>query len=96
MAVLLDSGFLFASLNTSEAEHQSTIRVLRGVLICISSLCNLSVLCVSVVSWAEKLVHRSGRRGYAEKRTFCSRNPFDILSIGLLVQLNPDRHQVNK
>src|ERR1051325_8758216 len=31
MAVLLDSGFLFASLNTSEAEHQSTIRVLENI-----------------------------------------------------------------
>ena len=31
MTVLLDSGFLFASLNTSEAEHQSTIRVLENI-----------------------------------------------------------------
>src|SRR6185436_12536924 len=31
MAVLLDSGFLFASLNTSEAEHQATIRVLENI-----------------------------------------------------------------
>jgi uncharacterized protein len=31
MAVLLDSGFLFASLNASEAEHQSTIRVLKNI-----------------------------------------------------------------
>lgn len=31
MAVLLDSGFLFASLNTSEAQHQSTIRVLTTI-----------------------------------------------------------------
>jgi len=31
MAVLLDSGFLFASLNSSEAEHQSTIRVLENI-----------------------------------------------------------------
>ena len=31
MAVLLDSGFLFASLNASEAEHQSTIRVLKDI-----------------------------------------------------------------
>lgn len=31
MAVLLDSGFLFASLNASEAEHQSTIRVLENL-----------------------------------------------------------------
>ena len=30
MAVLLDSGFLFASLNVSEAKHQSTILVLKG------------------------------------------------------------------
>jgi len=29
MAVLLDSGFLFASLNASEAEHQSTVFVLE-------------------------------------------------------------------
>ena len=31
MAVLLDSGFLFASLNASEAEHHSTIRVLTDI-----------------------------------------------------------------
>jgi predicted nucleic acid-binding protein len=31
MAVLLDSGFLFASLNASEAEHQSTIRFLENI-----------------------------------------------------------------
>lgn len=31
MAVLLDSGFLFASLNSSEAAHQSTIRVLKNI-----------------------------------------------------------------
>lgn len=31
MAVLLDSGFLFASLNSSEAEHLSTIRVLESI-----------------------------------------------------------------
>lgn len=31
MAVLLDSGFLFASLNSSEAEHNSTIRVLENI-----------------------------------------------------------------
>ena len=31
MAVLLDSGFLFASLNASESEHQATIRVLENV-----------------------------------------------------------------
>jgi predicted nucleic acid-binding protein len=31
MAVLLDSGFLFASLNASEAEHQATIRVLENI-----------------------------------------------------------------
>lgn len=31
MALLLDSGFLFASLNASEAEHQSTIRVLKDI-----------------------------------------------------------------
>ena len=31
MAVLLDSGFLFASLNSSEADHQSTIRVLKDI-----------------------------------------------------------------
>jgi len=31
MAVLLDSGFLFASLNSSEAEHQATIRVLENI-----------------------------------------------------------------
>ncbi len=31
MAVLLDSGFLFASLNTSEAEHEATIRVLKTI-----------------------------------------------------------------
>jgi len=31
MAVLLGSGFLFASLNSSEAEHQSTIRVLENI-----------------------------------------------------------------
>ena len=31
MAVLLDSGFLLASLNSSEAEHQATIRVLESV-----------------------------------------------------------------
>jgi uncharacterized protein len=31
MAVLLDSGFLFASLNASEAEHQATIRVLEDI-----------------------------------------------------------------
>ena len=31
MAVLLDSGFLFASLNVSEAEHQSTIQVLNDI-----------------------------------------------------------------
>src|SRR5678815_835340 len=31
MAVLLDSGFLFASLNTSEAEHKSTTRVLENI-----------------------------------------------------------------
>ena len=31
IAVLLDSGFLFASLNASESEHQSTIRVLENI-----------------------------------------------------------------
>lgn len=31
MAVLLDSGFLFASLNALESEHQSTIRVLKNI-----------------------------------------------------------------
>ena len=31
MAVLLDSGFLFASLNASEAEHEATIRVLESL-----------------------------------------------------------------
>lgn len=31
MAVLLDSGFLFASLNSSEAQHHSTIRVLQNI-----------------------------------------------------------------
>jgi uncharacterized protein len=31
MAVLLDSGFLLASLNASEAEHQATIRVLEDI-----------------------------------------------------------------
>ena len=31
MAVLLDSGFLLASLNSSEAEHQATIRVLESI-----------------------------------------------------------------
>jgi uncharacterized protein len=31
MAVLLDSGFLFASLNASESEHQATICVLENI-----------------------------------------------------------------
>src|SRR5215470_8906113 len=31
MAILLDSGFLFASLNASESEHQSTIQVLKNI-----------------------------------------------------------------
>jgi uncharacterized protein len=31
MAVLLDAGFLFASLNASEAEHEATIRVLEDI-----------------------------------------------------------------
>ena len=31
MAFLLDSGFLFATLNASEAEHQATIRVLQNI-----------------------------------------------------------------
>ena len=31
MAVLLDSGFLLASLNSSEAEHEATIRVLESI-----------------------------------------------------------------
>lgn len=31
MAVLLDSGFPLASLNSSEAEHQATIEVLKGI-----------------------------------------------------------------
>ncbi len=31
MALLLDSGFLFASLNKSEQEHEATIRVLQNV-----------------------------------------------------------------
>ena len=31
MAVLLDSGFLFASLTASESEHQATIRVLENI-----------------------------------------------------------------
>ena len=31
MAVLLDSGFLFASLNASESEHQATVRVLENI-----------------------------------------------------------------
>ena len=31
MTVLLDSGFLFASLNASESEHQATIRVLENI-----------------------------------------------------------------
>jgi predicted nucleic acid-binding protein len=31
MAVLLDSGFLFASLNASEEEHKATIRVLKNI-----------------------------------------------------------------
>ena len=31
MAFLLDSGFLFASLNASELEHQATIRLLEQI-----------------------------------------------------------------
>ena len=31
MAVLLDSGFLFASLNASESQHKATIRVLENI-----------------------------------------------------------------
>ncbi len=31
MAVLLDSGFLFASLNATESEYQATIRVLENI-----------------------------------------------------------------
>ena len=31
MAVLLDSGFLFASLNASEAEHEATIQALESI-----------------------------------------------------------------
>lgn len=31
MALLLDSGFLFASLNGAEAEHEATVLVLRSV-----------------------------------------------------------------
>jgi len=31
MAVLIDSGFLLASLNSAEAEHQATIRVLERI-----------------------------------------------------------------
>jgi predicted nucleic acid-binding protein len=31
MAVLLDSGFLFAALNSSEAEHPATVAVLESV-----------------------------------------------------------------
>jgi predicted nucleic acid-binding protein len=31
MAVLLDSGFLFAALNASETEHNSTIHVLKDI-----------------------------------------------------------------
>jgi predicted nucleic acid-binding protein len=31
MAVLLDSGFLFASLNAAEAEHSATVRVLDTI-----------------------------------------------------------------
>ena len=31
MAALLDSGFLFASLNASESEHEATIRVLESI-----------------------------------------------------------------
>ena len=31
MAVLLDSGFVFASLNASESEHQATISVLENI-----------------------------------------------------------------
>ncbi len=31
MAVLLDSGFLFASLNASQPEHQATISVLEKI-----------------------------------------------------------------
>lgn len=31
MAVLLDSGFLLASLNSSEAEHKATIEVLKSI-----------------------------------------------------------------
>lgn len=31
MAVLLDSGFLFASLNASESEHKAAIRVLENI-----------------------------------------------------------------
>lgn len=31
MAVLIDSGFLFASLNASESEHRATIRVLENI-----------------------------------------------------------------
>ena len=31
MAALLDSGFLFASLNASESEHQATIHVLGNI-----------------------------------------------------------------
>jgi predicted nucleic acid-binding protein len=30
MAVLLDSGFLFASLNASESQHEATVRVLEN------------------------------------------------------------------
>ena len=31
MAVLLDSGFLLASLNSAEAEHQATVGVLKSI-----------------------------------------------------------------
>ena len=31
MAVLLDSGFLFASLNATETEHKSTVQVLENI-----------------------------------------------------------------
>ena len=31
MSVLLDSGFLFASLNSAEAEHEATIKVLESM-----------------------------------------------------------------
>jgi len=59
MAVLLDSGFLLASLNSSEAEHQATIRVLESIrepiILPVPAITEISTIAINVSGHAHKL-----------------------------------------